>query len=248
MNLSVLQNFKPENLYLDPFPYLHIQDALPEDLYNQLANEYPESILQGATFNFKDFRYCQHEFDNTHITPLWENFVNFHSSKEYKNQVMSALEPGMRKYYPDILDKYLEVDTSLRRHGKPKNTASLEVQFVMNSSDIQKIRTPHLDQSRELFACLFYMKKPQDKSQGGDLIVYKKKLRENFKFIKGRLAPVDQIQEVNRVPYKANSLIIFLNTFDSIHGVSPRINAEILRRYVNIDCHIAEKLFSLDYL
>lgn len=246
MNLSVLQNFKPENLYLDPYPYIYIEDALPQDLYDQLAAEYPESILKGATTGFKDFRYCQHDFTDEHITPLWKKFVDFHTSKKYKNQVIQALEPGMRKYYSEITDKYLNIDVSLRRGGKAKTTAALEVQFVMNSFDTKKIRTPHLDQARELFACLFYMKKPEDKSEGGDLVVYKK-LGNDFKFLEGRVAPIDRIEEVNRIKYKANNLIIFLNTFDSIHGVSPRNDPEIFRRYVNIDCHIAEKLFVLDY-
>lgn len=246
MNLSILQKFKPENLYLEPFPYIYIENALPQDLYDQLAREYPESVLNGATTGFKDFRYLQHEFTDTHITPLWKEFINFHTSKEYKNQVIRAIEPGMKKYYPDIVEKYLNSEVSLRQEGKAKGTAALEVQFVMNSFDINKIRTPHLDQSRELFACLFYMKKPEDLSDGGDLIIYKK-LGENFKFLEGRIAPIDRIEEVNRVKYRANNLVLFLNTADSIHGVSPRINAEIFRRYVNIDCHIAEKLFVLDY-
>lgn len=246
INLSTLQNFKPENLYLDPFPYIYIENALPQDLYDRLASEYPEKILNGATSGFKDFRYYQHDFSDEYITPLWKEFVNFHTSKAYKDQVIRAIEPGMRKYYPEITDKYLNIDVSLRHGGKAKTTAAMEVQFVMNSADTEKIRTPHLDQARELFACLFYMKKPEDTSEGGDLVVYKK-LGDNFKFIEGRIAPIDRIEEVNRVKYKANSLIIFLNTADSIHGVSPRLNPTIFRRYVNIDCHIAEKLFVLDY-
>ena len=244
--LSILQNFKQENLYLDPFPYIYIENALPQELYDQLANEYPESVLNGATTGFKDFRYCQHEFTDEHITPLWKEFINFHTSKEYKNQVIRAIEPGMKKYYPDIVEKYLNSDVSLRQEGKAKGNAALEIQFVMNSFDTGKIRTPHLDQSRELFACLFYMKKSEDLSDGGDLIIYKK-LGENFKFLEGRLAPIDRIEEVHRVKYRANNLVIFLNTADSIHGVSQRNTPEIFRRYVNIDCHIAEKLFVLDY-
>ena len=245
-NLSVLQNFKPENLYLSPFPYIYIENALPQNLYDQLAAEYPESVLNGATTGFKDFRYYQHEFTDKHITPLWKEFIEFHTSKEYKDQVIRAIEPGMRKYYPEITDKYLDIDVSLRHAGKARTTAALEVQFVMNSFDTDKIRTPHLDQARELFASLFYMKKPEDNSEGGDLVIYKK-IGDNFKFLEGRRAPTDRIEEVNRVTYKANSIVIFLNTFDSIHGVSSRINPEIFRRYVNIDCHVAEKLFVLDY-
>jgi hypothetical protein len=242
--LSVLQNFKSENLKLYPFPYIHIENALPQNIYDQLANEYPESVLGGITSNFKDHRYYQHEFTDQYITPLWKQFVDFHSSKEYKDQVIMALEPGMRKYYPEITDKYLKSDVVPRRSTKDPSVVQMEVQFVMNSADTIKIRTPHLDEGRELFACLFYMKRPDDNSKSGDLVVFKKK--ENFKFNPGRTAPEDQIEEASRIPYKANSLVIFLNTIDSIHGVDPRKNASVLRRYVNIDAHIREKLFVID--
>jgi len=246
-DLSILQNFKQENLHLDPYPYIVIENALPQDLYDRLASEYPEQILDGATTGFRDFRYKQSNFSKKFITPLWQNFIDFHTSKKYKTQVIQALLPGMRKYYPEITDKYLDIDVSLRHGGKARTTAAMEVQFVMNSADSEKIRTPHLDQAKELFACLFYMKKPEDTSTGGDLVIYKK-LEKDMKFHLGRVAPTAKIQEVARIPYKANTLVIFLNSSDSVHGVSPRINAEVFRRYVNVDCHIAEKLFALDYL
>lgn len=232
---------------MDPWPHIHIENALPSDIYDQLAKEYPESILTGDVNGYRDFRYCQYQFTDEFVSPLWQEFVDFHVSKDFLGEVIRALEPGMRRHYPDITDKYLNIDVSLRRQGKPKRTAAMEVQFVMNSPDVSSIRTPHLDQNRELFAALFYMKKPEDASQGGDFVLYKKKYQEGFQFAKGRLAPEDAIEERSRVPYKANSLVLFLNTIDSIHGVSARTDADHLRRYVNIGCHIIEKLFLLDY-
>ena len=35
----------------------------------------------------------------------------------------------------------------------------------------------------------------------------------------------------------------FLNTVNSLHGVTPRENPTSVRRYVNLDCHVQEKLF-----
>lgn len=247
MNYSLLQRFTTQNFFLEPFPHFVVENALPSELYNTLATEYPESILNGNTSGFRDFRYKQSDFTPAHITNTWQKFVDYHTSKKFKTEVVKALLPGMLKYYPDITDKYVDIDVSLRHGGKARTTAAMEVQFVMNAADMNKIRTPHLDQAKELFACLFYMKKPEDQSQGGDLILYKK-LEENCKFHLGRVAPLDKIQETKRVKYEANTLIGFLNSSDSIHGVSSRSNADVFRRYVNVDCHIAEKLFRLDYL
>lgn len=244
-DISVLQRFRPRHLHLEPFPYIMIEDALPQDLYDQLAAQYPESSLGGHTHGFSDFRYYQKDFTDEHVTPLWREFVAFHSSRAFKDQVMRAIEPGMRHLYPEITDKYLTVDTILRHTGKPRGVAAMEVQFVMNSADVEKIRTPHLDQGRELFACLFYMKRPDDMSTGGDLYLYEK-TTPDFEFRSGRLAPEDQIRPVTSMPYRANNLVIFLNSTNSIHGVGPRTKAQVIRRYVNITCHIREKLFLLD--
>ena len=41
MNLSLLQNFKENNFFLDPFPHIVIENALPEKLYNELNDTYP---------------------------------------------------------------------------------------------------------------------------------------------------------------------------------------------------------------
>jgi len=244
MNLSVLQKFKDKNFHLEPFPYICIENALPEELYQQLSEEYPEQILENGPTRFSDFRYCQHEFSSEFITPLWQKFIDFHTSKKFKNQLLNILKPGLEKYYSDIVSKYLTSEVCLR-HQSVKGALRLEVQFVMNSPDTKSIRSPHLDQSRELFACLFYMKKDNDKSTDGDLIVYKKTTNP-FVFNRGRTAPIDQIEEVDRIPYSPNTLAVFLNTSDSIHGVSPRKNAELIRRYINIDGHVEEKLFKLE--
>jgi len=242
MNLSVLQNFQPSDFYEYPFPYIHIRNALPNDLYRQLAEEYPERALDKSQ-SYSDFRYYQSNFTPDLITPLWQKFIDFHTSKDYKDQLIKILDPGMRQYYPEITDKYLNSDVCLRHESQP-NALKLEIQFVMNSPDAKKIRTPHIDQARELFACLFYMRKEEDKSNGGDLILYEKS-SENFEFLNKRKAPTDKIKQAAIVKYEPNTLVAFLNTKNSIHGVTSRVNASDIRRYVNIDGHVDEKLFEL---
>ncbi len=50
MNLSVLQK-KPE-LILEPYPHFVIEDALPQDVYEQLDKEWPkEQLLSTEPFD-----------------------------------------------------------------------------------------------------------------------------------------------------------------------------------------------------
>ena len=38
-------------------------------------------------------------------------------------------------------------------------------------------------------------------------------------------------------------MVGFLNTVNSLHGVTHRETPTSVRRYVNLDCHVQEKLF-----
>ena len=50
-NLSILQNFKSENFFYEPLPHLIINNALPDDLYDELENTIGEPP-DGIFFNF----------------------------------------------------------------------------------------------------------------------------------------------------------------------------------------------------
>mgnify|MGYP001487720898 FL=1 len=249
--LSVLQNFKPENLKTNPFPYIYIPEVLPWDLYERLEAEYPEQhCTKGETHGFGTMRYMQHEFDYENVvTPLWRDFAAYHTSKEYKDELIRAFRVPMTDLYPkgrfaeDLYTKYIRSDVSPRR-APVGSTVRMELQFVMNAIDHKHIRTPHVDQSKELFACLFYFKKPEDKGEDGGLNIYRNTAGKQWRRVTGREAVPEDIKAVDHIPYKRNTMVCFLNSVDSLHGVTPRDNPTHTRRYVNIDGHIVEKLFT----
>ena len=250
MNLSVLQNFNPDlHLKTDPFPYIHIPEVLPWDLYERLEAEYPEQhITKMQEGGFGTARYCQHEFDYNHVTPLWRDFAAYHSSKQYKDEVVRAFRKPMTDLYPkgrfaeDLYTKYIRSDVSPRRNPVGA-TVRMEMQFVVNAKDHIQIRTPHVDQSKELFACLFYFKNPQDTKEDGGLNIYRNTAGKQWRRVTGREAVAEDIEVVDHIPYKRNTMACFLNSVNSLHRVTPRENPTHHRRYVNIDGHVVEKLF-----
>lgn len=244
MNLDVTQTVTKDNLVLDPCPYFCIPNALPEALYQQLVDEYPQShMMQDGKTHFQARRYRQHEFEPGTITPLWQEFVSYHNSVEYKNRVLDLFEPALQKYYADWSSSWRSAPVS-QRHAGVKGSVQLEVQFVLNGMQPDTVRTVHLDNSRELFAGLLYMRLPQDVSTGGDIHVYRKTVTTP-EFSGIREVCSQHVQAAGSVPYRANYMILFLNTVDTLHGVTPRLNANCVRRYVNIDAHQDRKLFTL---
>jgi hypothetical protein len=120
----------------------------------------------------------------------------------------------------------------------------MEVQFVLNGMQDETVRTIHLDNSRELFAGLLYMRKDEDTSTGGDIQVFRKTV-DSPEFSGIREVNPAQVTVAGTVPYRANTMILFLNTIDTLHGVTPRLGASCVRRYINIDAHQKNKLFTL---
>lgn len=241
---SVLQNFIPECLNLDPFPYIYIPQVLPWDLYEKLEAEYPEQHVTGKrTTGFKTIRYRQHEFDYENVVSnTWREFVNYNTSKEFKDELIKVFSDGIIKHYNHLYTKYTTADVSPRM--KPtKDSIKMELQFVCNATDQVQIRTPHVDEARELFACLFYFKKPEDKIADGGLNIYKNISDKQWRRKKGREAVLEDIDVVDYIPYQRNAMICFLNTVDSLHGVTPRENPTSIRRYINISGHVDEELF-----
>lgn len=244
MNLDVTQTVTKDDLIQDPCPYFCIANALPDAVYDQLVTEYPEAhMMQSGKTHFQARRYRQHEFVPGTISPLWQEFVDYHNSQDYKNRVLDLFEPAIERYYTAFGSQWMAAATT-PRHSGLTGAIEMEVQFVLNGQQPTTVRTIHLDNSRELFAGLLYMRKPEDHSTGGDITVYRRTVPQP-EFYGTREINPNHVAPAGTVPYSANTMILFLNTIDSLHGVTPRLGADCVRRYVNIDAHQDRKLFAL---
>ena len=248
MNLDVTQNITRDDLIQDPCPYFWIKDALPWGLYEQLAAEYPEAhMMQDHKQHFQARRYRQHEFEPGTISALWQDFVAYHTSREFKDRVLALFEPAIDRYYSQYRETWQQATVVARHEGPGAKAAAviaMEVQFVLNGQQETTVRTTHLDNAKELFAGLLYMRKPEDSSTGGDIQVFRKRVSQP-EFTGIREVNPAHVEPAGSVPYRANHMILFLNTADTLHGVTPRIGATCRRRYINIDAHQDRRLFQI---
>lgn len=190
----------------------------------------------------------------------WRAFFAYHCSRAFYLESLKFWGDELSFTHARVAHthgKRLEEFTcGMRRPGdraNPENRIEdmqLDCQFGVNSpvERVTSVRGPHVDTRYKLFAAILYFRSEGDDSSGGDLEFYR--FRDpalHFRpgepvdpaFVKRSPAPALNRIEARHVEkavtfnYEPNTLVMWLNTPQSIHGVSPRACTAWPRRYVN---------------
>jgi hypothetical protein len=255
--LSILQNFRDSLVRRDPFPYLVIEDALPADLYERLAVSYPSE-----SFIFKNHRNklaneiyqpnTRYDLTAAYMSGnrvpdlgLWREFTEYHTSQEFLDEVLCKLGDVIEDTHPDLISKMRKKSpdgkprAGVRQFSDNKEQCeiALDCQIGINSPAKEKltsVRAAHLDNPVEIYAGLFYLRHPDDRSQGGDLEIYTWKDPDRKRIGPRRVISQENVVVKDSVTYGPNRFAMFVNSIESIHGVTVRGLTEYPRRLVNI--------------
>ena len=234
---TVLDNFNPETDYFnDPYPHVIIKNALPQDLYDSLAKNFPVEqmkqelpLIEGHTYRYlaNDVLYKK----TIPVSKEWKNFFQTHTSQEYYDKVLELFKNDM-PYGDDRIKKNVAVRGFAEKHYYMVT----DTQFVVhNPIKTGTTRTTHIDNPQELYAGLLYFRQPNDKSTGGDFEIFDTPDVKRVLKRKGREVTEDTKKTLVRtVKYEPNTFVMFLNTGQSVHGVTPRQDAEVERLSINI--------------
>lgn len=235
-NLSVIQNIK--EVHDHPYPYVCIEDALPENLYKELEETFPEELVTstsphdgGITYRYK----CKEAQENA-IPPIWQDFFAYHTSPEYFKSCLSLFGGSIERLYSQYRD-LLNAENITVRDVDNSGQYVTDCQFVVHEPVDQTgtSRTPHVDNPVEIYAGLLYMRKANDTSEGGNFTIHEQTGNiEQVNKSLGRQVEDNVHKPVREVPYKPNSFCMFLNVMGSIHSVTPRIEPTERRRSINI--------------
>lgn len=271
--LSILSRASKLDVQSEPYPHIVIKNALDDDIFKALYNEFPDP---GTVINSRekkdtwfDYPACS-ALNDKNISPLWKEFLSYHTSEAFYKEVIDVFEDELTKYYPHIKatlgHDWKDLTTSIRLPGAANNKenyksdVSLETQFYVNlTRDVRTIRGPHVDRPTELYAALLYFRDENDDSTGGDLQINSAKepafLYSESNVIKVDKLPMevsqDKVDVVKTVKYEANTMVLFLNTNKSIHAVSERSATSIPRKHINFTADIfnlpGERLFNIKH-
>ncbi len=253
MSCSILKNAKKENINLEYFPYIIINDALDEELYKKLSEEYPtldlmiksQPKVRDRTNNKRIDINSLNIKNNNLVSDNWQKFINYHISNEFWLEILELFKDKILELHPNIEErigcKLEELKTHMRYSKKTeKKEMEMECQISMNTqvNKTCSVRGTHVDFPDKLYVGLFYMRSEEDNSIGGDLEIFKVKNQKEFYNLKNapkkyKSFSSNLVEKVNTIKYKKNCLVFFINCNHAVHAVSPRQPTKHIRRFVN---------------
>lgn len=236
MTVSILNRATPGDIRREHFPYIVIENALPEGTFADLAAAFPAPGIvagPGELESNKAYRYpAASVLENPSISAAWKDFFAYHCSDAFFREVMAFWGDDIERAFSKAALRFGKplgkLSSGLRHLGRADNPRNhgrdirMDCQFVINSPvrEVSSVRGPHLDVPEKLYAALLYCRIPGDDTEGGDLDLF-------------RLLPDRRIERFDTVRYAANTLMMWINTPLGIHAVTPRGVTDMPRRYIN---------------
>jgi hypothetical protein len=245
---SVFGSVDRGQIVYEPYPHVVVPEALDPALYAELAAAFPsfEQVVGARTVgnNKVYLRNAIDVIDHPEIPVIWRHFFAFHVSDAFFREMLDFWRGAIAREFPDLEARFGkpldQLTVGLRRRGLAKTPENLEadvqmdVQFGVNSParEASSVRGPHVDKPEKLYAALLYFRHPDDVASGGDLELHR--FRTGHRSFDARRDLRERDVECFRlVRYAPNTLVSWLNTQGSLHGVTPRALAPVPRRYVN---------------
>ncbi|MCV9962230.1 hypothetical protein OIU34_09995 [Pararhizobium sp. BT-229] len=242
---TVLDKATPADVTLDPYPYLVVRNALPSDYYAKLSETFPDLTnvpAAHATANNKRLdlmsSWGKALRSGEEIPAVWQQFMSDHSTPAFARRVF-GLFPSMTVPGADPDTRWLRTEAygdgladKLGLTGPVADTDIVgRVTLGVNTPVTERVsvRGPHVDSPRKAYVGLLYVRHPDDKSEGGDLAVYRWKAGARRDPWTAKANP-DDVEQVGLVKYEPNTFVIMLSAYHSLHGVTEREPTPYLRR------------------
>lgn len=247
-SLSILAGATPADVTAEPFAHLVRLGCLETGLFERLSTTMPRPGFPAGTP--QNYLALLNPFALDIWSGLnadWRAFADHHVSGAFYRELVGVLGSAIRRTHPTLEDRIgvsLEDASTIPHHDPavardPKIAAiRLGFQFSYNTPVVREssVREAHIDKRRRLVSALLYMPDRGDDA-GGDLALYRYRHSRRLDDVAADLADVE---EVRRVAYEPNTLIVFVNSVDAVHGVLPRRPTTIARRYVNLFVDVAD--------
>ncbi len=217
----ILERLRTANVEADPFPHYYLEGVLPEVYYHQLLRHLPNSDVYENLHEVTDLKldHFRHRYQRDlnegwtnvlppELQPFWNSFNEWFLSPTLAQAVLESFAEPLRPRLGD-------------RSAWPE--VSVEAQFIRHRAGY--FLGPHSDLYTKLVVILLYLA-PDDRAARLGTSLYRPKA-EGFSCSDSKHYSFDDFIRVKTAPYKPNSLLAFVRSDISFHGLEPLTEQDV---------------------
>lgn len=231
--VHVIERLRTARLERDPFPHYYLENVFPDDYYEQLLRYLPatsvyENLYEVTDLKLDHFRHREQRDMNEgwterlpdELRSFWESFNQWFLGAALARAVLDSFG-SERPVWPEV---------------------SVESQFIRHRAGY--FLGPHSDLYTKLVVLLIYLA-PDDRATHLGTSLYRPK-QAGFSCRESKHYSFADFTCVKTVPYKRNSLLAFMRSDVSFHGLEPLAESDVagegrdLIQYVIHDKHERE--------
>jgi hypothetical protein len=217
----VVTRLRTAEVVFDPYPHYYLEQVFPAEYYQALLRYLPgsavyENLFAVSNLKFDHFRYRdQRDFNEgwtknlpAELREFWDCFDEWFTGPEL---MQATLEP------------FAELLSARFGEGTPWPMFSVQCMLVRHRAGYFLL--PHSDLPTKIMALLLYLA-PDESALHLGTSLYQPKNRD-FSCPVDKQHPFEDFVRVKTAPYKPNSLLAFLRSDISFHGVEPLSEQDI---------------------
>ncbi|MEK6336566.1 MAG: hypothetical protein AABM67_16690 [Acidobacteriota bacterium] len=210
-----IDRLRTRKVELDPFPHYYVENVLPDDYYDALLAHLPgrdiyQNLFEVTTLKLDHFRYRdQRDLNDGWVETLPENLKRF-----WTDFNRWFLGPRLAQAVLESFDNEL-----LERFGEKETWPDVSVEAQLICHRAGYFLGPHSDLHSKIVVFLLYLAPDETSSHLGTSI-YRPR-QPGFTCDNSVHYPFEDFVKVKTAPYRPNSLLAFVRSGRSFHGVEP---------------------------
>ena len=199
---------------LDPFPHFYLENVFPDDYYQELLRNLPSTDVYDNLYEVTDLKLDHFRHRNQRdmdagwidrlpddLQPFWTSFNDWFLGPDFAQAVLGSFR-SQRSTWPEV---------------------SVESQFIRHRAGY--FLGPHSDLYTKLVVLLIYLA-PDNKAEHLGTSLYRPK-DPSFTCPDSKHYPFEDFIRVKTAPYKPNSLLAFMRSDISFHGLEPLSQTDV---------------------
>ncbi len=241
---TVFAKARNEDIRLEPFPHLVVEEALDWAQCERLLWTRPPYPGDPSASNCRLPIPAWMLMSLEHYDPVWRDFARAHTRPEITFYLAEVFAEHWPQHLPNLAPGATRFGV-LGREGFDQadvlTDARLEIMSPVHGSPGSH-RRGHVDTPDRLFSALYYLRAADDDSTGGGLELFRYTGVPPDRLDTFELSP-ETIECVETIPYRANTLVVFPNGPLTVHGSEVREVTPHERAYVFITAEVEKDLF-----